>query len=252
MHGRPGARVRGERILSGKPFHSAEGITIINADTFSTRAVKDESVDLIVTSPPYASNAIDYMRAHKFSLVWLGHGLDSLAHLRREYIGHDAALGFQPETLPDYAAQTVASLARIDPHKSVVLHRYYSEMSRTLREMARVLKPGKAAIVVVGTSTMRGMDTRTDVCLGEIGKQAGLELVHIASRRLDRDKRMMPARKEHGELASQIEARMHEEYVIGFIKPGTSMPLTETRRMFAAEGRPFVVCLPSLDKVVLL
>jgi DNA modification methylase len=215
-------------------------------------ALRDESVDLIVTSPPYASNAIDYMRAHKFSLVWLGHGLASLAQLRREYIGHDAALGFRPATLPDYAAQTVATLARIDPRKSVVLQRYYSEMSRTLREMARVLKPGKAAIVVVGTSTMRGMDTRTDVCLGEIGKQAGLELVHIASRRLDRDKRMMPARKEQGELASQIEARMHEEYVIGFIKPETIMPLTETRRMFAAEGRPFVVCLPSLDKVVLL
>ncbi len=32
----------------------------------------DCSVDLITTSPPYASNAIDYMRAHKFSLVWLG------------------------------------------------------------------------------------------------------------------------------------------------------------------------------------
>jgi DNA modification methylase len=33
--------------------------------------LQDNSVDLIVTSPPYASNAIDYMRAHKFSLVWL-------------------------------------------------------------------------------------------------------------------------------------------------------------------------------------
>lgn len=45
-------------------------------------ALRDESVDLIVTSPPYASNAIDYMRAHKFSLVWLGHSLDGLAHLQ--------------------------------------------------------------------------------------------------------------------------------------------------------------------------
>lgn len=33
--------------------------------------IADRSVDLIVTSPPYA-NAIDYMRAHKFSLVWFG------------------------------------------------------------------------------------------------------------------------------------------------------------------------------------
>ena len=37
--------------------------------------LRDQVVDLIITSPPYASNAIDYMRAHKFSLVWLGYSI---------------------------------------------------------------------------------------------------------------------------------------------------------------------------------
>jgi tRNA G10 N-methylase Trm11 len=39
----------------------------------------DNTIDLIVTSPPYASNAIDYMRAHKFSLVWFGYSIDELS-----------------------------------------------------------------------------------------------------------------------------------------------------------------------------
>jgi len=177
----------------------------------------DHTVDLIVTSPPYASNAIDYMRAHKFSLVWFGHSLGSLSQLRRQYIGHDAVTGVELVELPDYARQIVVSLARVDPKKAKVLHRYYSEMTRCLAEMARVLKPDKAAIVVVGSSTMRGMDTRTDICLGEIGKQVGFELLSIAVRELDRDKRMMPARRTG--TRSQIEERMHEEYVIGFLKP---------------------------------
>ncbi len=182
-------------------------------------ALRDQTVDLIVTSPPYASNAIDYMRAHKFSLVWFGHSLGSLSQLRRQYIGHDAVTGVELAELPDSARQVVASLARVDPKKARVLHRYYSEMTRCLAEMARVLKPGKAAIVVVGSSKMRGMDTRTDICLGEIGKHIGLELVGIAVRELDRDKRMMPARRIHSSNHSQIEKRMHEEYVIGFLKP---------------------------------
>lgn len=182
-------------------------------------ALGNHTVDLIVTSPPYASNAIDYMRAHKFSLVWFGHSLVSLSQLRREYIGHDAISGVELVELPGSASQVVASLTRVDQKKAKVLHRYYSEMMRCLTEMARVLKPGKAAIVVVGSSTMRGMDTRTDVCLGEIGKQVGFELIRIAARRLDRDKRMMPARRTHLTARSQIEERMHEEYVIGFLKP---------------------------------
>jgi hypothetical protein len=63
------------------------------------------------------------------------------------------------------------------------------------------------------------MDTRTDVCVGEIGKHVGLELVSIAVRELDRNKRMMPARRTQSSTRSQIEKRMHEEYVIGFLKP---------------------------------
>jgi len=113
----------------------------------------------------------------------------------------------------------VESIARVDSKKGKVLHRYYSEMTRCLAEMVRVLRPGKAAIIVVGSSTMRGTDTRTDVCLGEIGKRVGFELSGIAVRRLDRDKRMMPARRERSSARSQIEERMHEEYVIGFLKP---------------------------------
>ena len=134
--------------------------------------LKDRTVDLIVTSPPYASNAIDYMRAHKFSLIWLGHSVSELSELRGEYIGHDAVAGFTPIKLPEYAEQVVETVAKVDQKKSRALHRYYSEMTLGLAEMARVLKPGKAAIIVVGSSTMRGIDTQTDVCLGEIGKQA--------------------------------------------------------------------------------
>lgn len=180
--------------------------------------LKDNSVDLIVTSPPYASNAIDYMRAHKFSLVWLGYPIKELSKLRQEYIGGESLINFQLMEMPSYPAQIIFRIAQHDEKKAKVLHRYYSEMTRTLSEMYRVLKPGKAAIIVVGTSTMRGLDTETQVCLGCIGKSLGFELVDIAVRRLDRDKRMMPARKST-QRNSQIEERMHEEFVIGLYKP---------------------------------
>jgi hypothetical protein len=40
----------------------------------------------------------------------------------------------------------------------------------------------------------------------------------VVQRRLDRNKRMMPAR--FGKKAdSMIEQRMHEEYIIGLLKP---------------------------------
>lgn len=179
------------------------------------------SVDLIVTSPPYASNAIDYMRAHKFSLIWLGHSIDDLSKRRKEYVGGEALDAVQFETLPPRTENIITDLAANDQKKSRVLHRYYSEMTRVLDRMFAVLKPGKSAILVVGTSTFRGKDPLVQECLAEIGETIGFEVASIATRKLDRNRRMLPAR-HNGEKTSQIEVRMHEEYVIGYYKPLTS------------------------------
>jgi hypothetical protein len=142
-----------------------DGVVDIVRGDARNLALGDQTVDLIVTSP-YASNAIDYIRAHKFSLVWLGYSLDGLSRLRQEYVGHDAVRGYRMAELPDYAGRVVAEVNRVDQNKAKVLHRYYSEMTCCLTEMVRVLKPGKAAIVVVGSSTMRGVDTRNRCLLG--------------------------------------------------------------------------------------
>ena len=93
--------------------------------------------------------------------------------------------------------------------------------------MYRLLKPGKAAIIVVGTSTMRGLDTQTHICIGKIGENLGFDLVDIGVRKLDRDKRMMPARR-NSQPNSQIEERMHEEYVIGLYKWYDNPAVTDT------------------------
>ncbi len=180
--------------------------------------LKNETVDLIVTSPPYASNAIDYMRAHKFSLVWFGYKIGELTQKKDKYIGSEATLNYSFEKLPPFTSQKIADVERIDARRGRVLRRYFSEMKRSLGEMYRVLKPGKAAVVVVGNSTMKGIDTEIYKCLKEIGVSIGFIVPHIGVRELDRNKRMLPTSKKR-DLDSQIQKRMHEEYVIGFYKP---------------------------------
>lgn len=180
--------------------------------------LETESVDLVVTSPPYASNAIDYMRAHKFSLVWLGYTVDELTNTRGYCIGGENTATFSFEELPPFTSSIVAAVRQIDEKKASVLHRYYSEMSRVMRSMYRVLKPDKAAILVVATSTMRNVDTQTHNCLADIGREIGFEVPAIGIRRLDRNRRMMPAGLSI-DLTSQIQQRMHEEFVLGFYKP---------------------------------
>ena len=183
----------------------------------------DCSVDLIVTSPPYA-NALDYMRAHKFSLAWLGDPIPSLTRLRREYIGSESA-GGQVTTaaagqLPDSVEAVVQRVGAADTTKSRVLRRYFTDMAVSISEMHRVLRPGSATIIVVGASTMRGILVPTHECLADLATAAGFELVEVVPRNLDRDRRMMPARNfGRAADATGIELRMHTEYIIGAVKP---------------------------------
>ena len=64
---------------------------------------------------------------------------------------------------------------------------------------------------------MRGIDTQTGVCLAEIGRSIGFDVPGIGVRQLDRNRRMMPAGAKRNRT-SQIQKRMHEEFVIGFLK----------------------------------
>jgi len=91
-------------------------------------------------------------------------------------------------------------------------------MESVLAEMYRVLRGDSAAIVVVGTSVMRDIDVQTHYCLADIATEVGFDVVGIAQRVLDRNKRMMPARFGK-KTDSMIEQRMHEEYVLGLLKP---------------------------------
>ena len=208
------------KVSSGLPHHGLitkknVEIRIANADK---TGVPSSSVDLIVTSPPYANNAIDYMRAHKFSLVWFGWKIEDLTRIRARYLGHDATNGVQFDHLPQQCEKTLTRLAELDSKKAAALRRYFGEMSAVIREMRRVLKKGRAAVIVVGTSNLSGIDVETQKGLAAIGENIGFDLAGIGVRHLDRDRRMMPARWGK-EQHSQIEKRMYEEYIIGLIKP---------------------------------
>ncbi len=203
-------------LLSQLPSNGKD-VEIERLDCRGPLPLKRDSIQLIITSPPYA-NAIDYMRAHKFSLVWFGEDMDSLSTLRSTYIGSEKTGKLDASDLPGSVWRVVERLKAVDDKKGRVLAKYFADMRPALCEMFRVLEPGRCCVVVVGPSTMRGQTIRTHELLADVGNQIGFETVDIAERKLDRDRRMLPVafRRNHN---SQIESRMHEEYIIGLLKP---------------------------------
>jgi len=157
------------------------------------------------------------MRAHKFSLVWLGGSVADLSKLRAGYIGSERIGHTSDTVLPSRPKRIVQQLAERDHSRAAILCKYFVEMKTVLAEIHRVLRNNSAAMIIVGTSLMRGTDVQTHCCLTDIAASIGFDVVGVVRRMLDRNKRMMPARFGK-KTDSMIEQRMHEEYVIGLLK----------------------------------
>ncbi len=209
---------RAAALLSQLP-KNAKSVLIKQHDCRQSMPVPDDSVQLIVTSPPYA-NAIDYMRAHKFSLIWFGEEVQHLSELRSTYIGAEKVNKLDGAKLPSSIGRVIASLRAKDPKKAKVVAQYFTDMASAMGEMFRVLEPARCCIVVVGPSTMRGQTIETHMLLADIAETIGFRTVEIAERKLDRNRRMLPAAFRRNNK-SQIESRMHTEFILGFLKPTT-------------------------------
>ena len=107
----------------------------------------DNSVDAIITSPPY-SFAIDYLKNDQPQLEYLGYDLEVL---RQEMIG--------------LQGRGVENKLEI----------YFDKMNQALSEMKRVSKKNAPIIIIIGTNDIQTNGVRLETKVIELGEKQGLK-----------------------------------------------------------------------------
>jgi len=177
--------------------------------------LQDASVDCILTSPPYR-NAIDYMRCHKFSLVWMGHRITDLRELRGTMIGTERGLWSLDGLPPPVEARL--NRAAAEPRQVALMRQYLSDMRKLVGEFSRVLRPCGLAVVVVGPTMVNVRKSDAADVFGQIASLAGLDLVASIQRSLDATRRSLPLPR-HGAGSIDLGKRMRREIVLVMRKP---------------------------------
>jgi len=191
----------------------------VNAKTYLGDARRmtqlgDGSVDAVITSPPYL-NAIDYMRGHKFSLVWLGYRVAQLRSIRAHSIGTEVS---RTGDLNKHFIRLAERLevAELPPRTLRMLAQYFIDLKVQAEESHRVLKEGARATYVVGNSTLGGCYIRNSEFLKEAARLAGFSLKREIVRDIPNNRRYLPMPAETG---NALAARMRTEHIIEFAKP---------------------------------
>ncbi len=182
-------------------------------DARKMRRIEDDSIDAIITSPPYL-NAIDYMRGHRLSLVWFGYSIEKLRSIRKKSIGSEAALQKRNKKSFEKLFARLG-LGNLDSKNKNMLLRYYKDLRMQMKESFRVLKPGCSATYVIGNSTIKGNYVQNSELLKSAGKKAGFEIITEAVREIPDNRRYMPISVKEG---NSLAKRMRTEHVIEFMK----------------------------------
>lgn len=127
--------------------------------------IKKDSVDLIVTSPPYP-NAFDYHLYHRFRIFWLDG---------------------DPREMGKVEIGSHLNYQRGD--KS--FEQFEKEMSPVLQNCLAALKAGRYAAFVLGNSVFNGIEYQTAQRIGSLAENIGFTNIGIIDRPLPVNKRSM-------------------------------------------------------------
>ena len=166
-------------------------------DSFFTayRRVARDSVDLIVTSPPYLNN-YHYNRNTRPQLYWLGlvESTGDMKEIEQRNFGkfwqtvrEQPNVELDPEIAVPEIIETLEELRIRTPEKGIYGGRgwanyaatYFNDCLRFARGACWSLRPGATALVVIGNSILQGIPVPTDRFLAQIAEVAGLETVAI-------------------------------------------------------------------------
>ena len=166
--------------------------------------------DLAFTSPPYL-NAIDYLRGHKFSLVWMGHDLSTLRHTRGTMIGCERGM-WKPDGLPPAMEDHLMSTIDEDRDRAI-RRRYLSDLRYTILEMRRVVRPGGLICLVLGPSILDDTAPDSPDIVRQLADSVDLKYVGGVLRPLKNARRSLPP-PDMVSKKSELASRMSCEAIV--------------------------------------
>jgi len=159
-------------------YDDPPGVSIVGRDARDI-ALDDSSIDLAVTSPPYAS-AVHYVSVHKLEMFWLDL-IKGTADIDGRVIGSARAYlpeyrDWKPRTSLRGLNEVLERLMQKDRKSAYIVWKYFDQMRLNLNEVNRVLVRNGNYCMIVGENTFRRVRIPTYRILARIAAASGFEL----------------------------------------------------------------------------
>lgn len=164
------------------------------ADSTKKLPLLSDSVDLIITSPPYVTS-YEYADLHQLSLLWFandkksfkkwGRHVKNFNDFRKKFIGTSIRKTERKKTLNSVLAEElITNLASINTGVTKSVEHYFSDMNKSFNEMFRILKPGGKACIIIGNTTLQGIEVANAQVATEQMRSIGFSPIRFIKREI--------------------------------------------------------------------
>ncbi len=189
---------------------------IIYGDSSKDNGIKKESIDFILTSPPYGDSktTVAYGQFSRLSAQWIDlfDEPNKASGVDKELLGGVATKNLQHKLVSVYLKESLDKIAKKDEKRAKDVLSFYLGLNDCLKQAYKILKPNKYFALVIGNRLVKQVRIPTDFIIAELGEQIGFTCEDVVTRNIPNKR--MPKKNSPTNIVGELEETMNKESVV--------------------------------------
>ena len=189
---------------------------IIYGDSSKDNGIKANSIDCVITSPPYGDSrtTVAYGQFSRLSAQWIDVFEDpnDASGVDNDLLGGRATKSLIHELSSDYLKESLEKIAKQDETRARDVLSFNLGLNECLKQAHRILKPKKYFCLVVGNRLVKQVRIPTDFIIAELAEKIGFTCEDIIVRNIPGKR--MPIKNSPTNIVGALEETMNKESIV--------------------------------------
>ncbi len=206
------------KAFSEKCMNNNVKISVLSENVMDLTGIEDESIDLVITSPPYGDSrtTVAYGEFSKLSLQWLGlDGIstDAISAMDRSLMGGKKYRnGFEFTLDSNTLRNSLEKIKEVDIERAGDVFSFYNDLEKAIATISKKMKQDAYQFWVVGNRTVKLENLQTDKILVELSRKHGLKYVYSINRNIPN--KVMPSLNSPSNITGNKVTTMTNEHIV--------------------------------------
>lgn len=194
-------------------------VKVLNNSATSLNDIPNESIDLVITSPPYGDSrtTVAYGEYSKLSLLWID---EVCALSEKEIAAIDKSLlgggkyrnGFEYTISSQTLRQSLEKIKEMDIERAGDVFSFYLDLEQAISRISQKTKKDGYQFWVVGNRTVKNEILQTDKIIAEIAQHYDLKYIYTINRNIIN--KVMPSQNSPTNETGVKSSTMTNEHIV--------------------------------------